>query len=557
MPIQVLASQVADAIAAGEVVERPASVVKELVENALDAGAGRITVEIRGSGRTLIRVVDDGAGIPPDQLALAFRRHATSKVVTLDDLSAIGTLGFRGEALASVAAVADVECRSRGARIRLRGGEVLEEGVAQPVPGTVLEVRDLFAQTPARLAFLKSDATESAACVKTVQGYALLYPEVRFELRMDERTSLRTPGSGDAVAAVGAVLGERVAAEMRRVEGEGVSGLASEPRLSRGTREAMLLAVNRRPIASRSLTYAIEESYLGSLEKGRYPITVLDLRLEPDQLDVNVHPAKREVRFRAEREVFGAVQRALRSALTETRPYEISPDTLRGSTVPAAQAAIPALREMADHRAPIEWAPAPVEPPPPAGGPGPLRPLGQVREAYLLAEGEDGVVLIDQHAAHERVLYNHFLDRIASSSVVSQPLLLAETVEAEPSLVAAASDNAEQLRQLGFDVEPFGPGMLRIQAGPAEIAADRLPAAVLELLGILAERRPDDTRERVAASLACHSAVRFGDRMDPAEQRRLLSDLELASDAITCPHGRPTRLLLTWQELTRHFRRNY
>ncbi|HEX4212144.1 MAG TPA: DNA mismatch repair endonuclease MutL [Candidatus Dormibacteraeota bacterium] len=557
MPIQVLASHVADAIAAGEVVERPASVVKELVENALDAGARRVTVEVRGAGRTLLRVVDDGAGIPPEELALAFRRHATSKVVTLDDLGAIDTLGFRGEALASIAAVADVECRSRGARIRLRGGEVLEEGVAQPVPGTVLEVRDLFSQTPARLAFLKSDATESAACVKTVQSYALLYPEVRFELRMDDRTSLRTPGSGDAVATVAAVLGPRVAAEMRAVRGEGVSGLTSEPRLSRGTREAMLLAVNRRPIASRSLTYAIEESYLGSLEKGRYPVTVLDLRIEPDQLDVNVHPAKREVRFQAEREVFGAVQRALRSALAETRPYEITSENLRGSTVPIAQAAIADLRQVTDHRPPIDLGSAPAEPPPPAGNPGPLRPLGQVREAYLVAESEDGVVLIDQHAAHERVLYNHFLAQIASSGAVSQPLLLAETIEAEPSLIAAASDNEAQLRQLGFEVEPFGPGLLRIHAGPAEIAPDRLREAVLELLGILAERRPDDTRERVAASLACHSAVRFGDRMDPAEQRRLLADLERATDAITCPHGRPTRLLLTWQELTRHFRRNY
>ncbi|HEY7200569.1 MAG TPA: DNA mismatch repair endonuclease MutL, partial [Candidatus Dormibacteraeota bacterium] len=436
MTIRVLPSRVADAIAAGEVVERPASVVKELVENALDAGSRRVSVEVRGAGRTLVRVADDGGGIPGDELRLAFQRHATSKVATLDDLTAITSLGFRGEALASVAAVADVECRSGGGRVRVRAGEVVEEGAAIPVPGTVIEVRDLFANTPARLKFLKSEATESAACVKTVQGYALLYPEVRFELTVEGRSALRTSGDGDALAAAAAVHGGAVAAELLAVEGDGVRGLVSQPRLSRGTRDAILLAVNRRPAASRALLYAIEECYLGSLEKGRYPITVLNLTVDPHAVDVNVHPAKREVRFHAERVLFADVQRAVRAALTGSSPYRLAP-------APAAAVArdwrAPRLHEVPAAMPAALPAPAPVAP----AFDSPLRPLGQVMDGYLIAEAEDGVVLVDQHAAHERVLYNRFLARLESRSLaaLSQTLLLPETVELDPAQVAAASDH--------------------------------------------------------------------------------------------------------------------
>jgi DNA mismatch repair protein MutL len=548
--IQVLAPQVADAIAAGEVVERPASVVKELVENALDAGSRRVGVEVRGAGRTLVRVADDGCGIPGGELRLAFQRHATSKVATLEDLAAITSLGFRGEALASVAAVADVECRSGGARVRLRAGELVEEGAAIPVPGTVVEVRDLFANTPARLKFLKSEATETAACVKTVQGYALLYPEVRFELTVEGRSALRTSGDGDARAAAAAVHGAAVAAELLEVDGDAVRGLVSQPRLSRGSRDAILLAVNRRPAASRSLLYAIEECYLGSLEKGRYPLAVLNLTVDPRAVDVNVHPAKREVRFQAERALFADVQRAVRAALTGSGPYRLAP-------APAAAA----VREwhaprLHDVPAPMPAAlPAPVAP----GLDSPLRPLGQVMDGYLVAEGEDGVVLVDQHAAHERVLYNRFLARLESRSLAaaSQALLLPETVELDPAQVAAASDHRERLRALGFEVEEFGPRTLRLTATPAETPPERAVPALRELLTVLAESRPDGAMRDAAASLACHSAVRFGDRMDPSEQRRLLAELEVADQSITCPHGRPTRLLLSWQELKRHFRRNY
>jgi DNA mismatch repair protein MutL len=547
--IRVLPQHVADAIAAGEVVERPASVVKELVENSLDAEARRVTVEVQGAGRTLIRVVDDGCGIEPGELPLAFRRHATSKVSTVDDLRRIGTLGFRGEALASVAAVSELQCRSGGARVRLRAGELLEEGVAMPVPGTAVEVRDLFANTPARLQFLKSEATEQAACVRLLQSYALLYPEVRFHLVVGGRTALRTGGGGDPRAAAAEVLGSEVARELLPAQGEGVRGLVSQPRLSRGGRDAVLLAVNRRPISSRSLAYAVEECYLGLLEKGRYPVTVLDLDLDPGAVDVNVHPAKREVRFRDEGGIFSTVQRTVRAALTGSQPYRF--EATGGA---AAQVRAPVLHE----------APPPLyalSSPPPALPEGPppglLRPLGQVLDGYLVAEGSEGVVLVDQHAAHERVLYNRFLARLAGGPAASQPLLLPETLELDPGPAAAAVDHRDRLAALGFEVEAFGPGAVRLLAAPVETPPGQAVEAVRELLTVLAESRPQDLVERAAASLACHSAVRFGDRLDPAEQRRLLHELEQAEASVTCPHGRPTRLILDWQALKRHFRRNY
>jgi DNA mismatch repair protein MutL len=545
--IRLLPPRVADAIAAGEVIERPASVVKELVENSLDAGARRVSVEVRGAGRTLIRVSDDGLGIPPDQLKLAFQRHATSKLSAIEDLDAIASLGFRGEALASIAAVSDLEGRSGGARIRLRTGELAEEGIAMPVPGTVVEVRDLFANTPARLKFLKSPATEAAACVKVIQGLAMLYPEVRFEVVLEGRTVLRTAGRGGLRAAAGAVLGEAVAEELLEVEGEGVRGLASPPSLSRGSRDGILLGVNRRPVSSRALGYAVEECYVGALERGRYPLVVLDLEVPASEVDVNVHPTKREVRFRSDGAVFASLQRGLRAALAGSRPYQLRP-------VPAA-APLPQTRSPVLHEAP-----APLDavwPEAPSSREGALRPLGQVMAGYLLAEGPSGVVIVDQHAAHERILYNRFLGRLTTGDAPSQPLLLPETVELTPAQAAAAHDHRDHLRSLGFELEGFGPGGVRLLAAPVETPPDRLLEALGDLLTTLAESRTPAWVEAAAASLACHSAVRFGDQLDTAEQRRLLSELESAESSVTCPHGRPTRLVLDWQELKRHFRRNY
>ncbi len=549
--IHVLAPEVADAIAAGEVIERPASVVKELVENALDSEARRINIDVRGAGRTSIRVSDDGAGIPADELAIAFVRHATSKVSKLSDLNAIVSFGFRGEALASIAAVSDVECSSGGATIRIRAGEAVEQGSGPLLPGVTLEVRDLFANVPARLKFLKSDATEVAAIKDVVGAFALLHPHVRFHLTIDARVAVSTSGDGDRRRAIGAVFGAPVAAEVLEMVGMPLaSGMASQPRLSRGSRDGIVLAVNGRPISSRALVYALEECYQGRLERGRHPVAVIDIGIDPELVDVNVHPAKREVRFRDDGTVFAALQRAVRTALDGSEPYRYR--TVESSAPVSSSHLTP---QLTIHEAATALATA--EPAIGRAEPAVLRPIGQAGPGYLVAEGPHGLVLVDQHAAHERVLYNRLLERLRSGRGMSQPLLIPQAVDVEPALIAAAADHRADLATLGLEYEEFGPRSLRITAVPVEMPAGRATAAVQETLGALAESRGDGALERAAAALACHSAVRFGDVLDVAEQRRLLADLESTEDSVTCPHGRPTRLLVEWQELTRHFRRNY
>jgi DNA mismatch repair protein MutL len=552
LTIHLLAPEVADAIAAGEVVERPASVVKELVENAIDADARRINIDIRGAGRTAIRVSDDGTGIPTEDLAMAFVRHATSKVEKLSDLEAIASLGFRGEALASIASVSDVECVSAGARIRVIAGEVVEHGGGPLLPGVTIEVKDLFTNVPARLKFLKSNATELAAIKDVIIAMALLHPHVRFQLNTEGRAAVGTTGDGDRRRAVASIHGAPVAAEMLEIVGLPlVTGMVTQPRLSRGSRDGIVIAVNGRPITSRPLVYALEECYQGRLEHGRHPVAVIDIGIDPALVDVNVHPAKREVRFREEGTVFSALQRAVRTALGDSEPYRYRPIE-PGDAAPAAGRG----NQLVLHDADAELAgPASAAGAPPASGV--LRPVGQIGAGYLVAEGPDGLVLVDQHAAHERVVYNRLLERLRNGAGPSQQLLMPQAVDVEPALMAAAADHRTELAALGLELEEFGPRSLRITAVPVEMPSGRATAAVQETLSALSEGRADGAIEKAAAALACHSAVRFGDVLDPTQQRRLLVDLEAAEESITCPHGRPTRLLVAWPELKRHFRRNY
>ncbi|MEO8745599.1 MAG: DNA mismatch repair endonuclease MutL [Candidatus Dormiibacterota bacterium] len=550
--IQLLTAEVADAIAAGEVIERPASVVKELIENALDADARRVNIDVRGAGKTSIRVSDDGSGIVAEELPLAFLRHATSKVERLSDLDAISSFGFRGEALASIAAVADVECVTGGAIIRIRAGEVVEQGSGPLLPGVAIEVRDLFGNVPARLKFMKSDATEVAAIKDVVSAFALLHPYVRFHLTIDARAAVSTAGDGDRRRAIASVFGTPVAVEMLELVGMPlVTGAVSQPRLSRGSRDGIVLAVNGRPISARSLVYALEECYQGRLERGRHPVAVIDIGIDPKLIDVNVHPAKKEVRFRDEGAVFGALQRAARAALDGSEPFRYRPVAPEQPDTGGLATPQLTIHEAAAAVATME--PSLVV----ATAAALLRPIGQAGPGYLVAEGPHGLVLVDQHAAHERILYNRLLERLRSGRGMSQPLLIPQAVDVEPALIAAAVDHRDDLTNLGLEYEEFGPRSLRITAVPVEMPAGRATAAVQETLAALAETRGDGAVEKAAAALACHAAVRFGDALDAAEQRRLLIDLESTDESITCPHGRPTRLLIEWQELTRHFRRNY
>jgi DNA mismatch repair protein MutL len=331
---------------------------------------------------------------------------------------------------------------------------------------------------------------------------------------------------------------------MLPVDWEGVVGAVSPPQLSRGTRDGVLLAVNGRPIASRALGFALEECYRGSLERGRYPMAVLDLAVDPAAIDVNVHPTKREVKFRDEGAVFTLLQRAVRAALVGAEaprlPVSAPAGPLPGPWLAPVQVE---MHEAAPHLAPMAA----------AAGNGFLRPVGQVMDGYLVAEGAEGLILVDQHAAHERVLYNRFRARLDAGSTSSQALLLPLTVELDAATAAALPGKTAELGSLGFEVEAFGPRTARILAGPAETPPGRLEDAFREVLAGLR----GNSMEEALASLACHSAVRFGDQLDPSEQRRLIDELGSTTPDATCPHGRPTRLLIPWQDLRRHFRRNY
>ena len=562
MPIKVLEHDMVSRIAAGEVVERPASVVKELIENSLDAGATAVSVEVRGGGVSLIRVSDNGVGIPAPELPLAFQRHATSKVETPQDLAAIATLGFRGEALPSIAACAEVEVVTRtpgevaGAYVRLLGGVVVEEGGRGSPQGTVVTVHHLFRDHPARLKFLKPAATESGHISHIVGQYALAFPEVRFTLTVDGRRALVTAGSGRLGDVLVEVYGADIAGAMVPVvERDGVprvTGHVSRPELTRSSRSHMSFFVNRRFVRSRVCVRAVEEAYRGLLMTGRYPVAVLTVWLPREEVDVNVHPAKVEVKFRSEREVFEVVQRAVREALVE----EMAVPAMRGAPRAPAPPLPPTRRP-----SPL----AAAQGPPPAAPAGAelglrlpiLRVLGQLLQTYIVAEGPDGLYLVDQHAAHERILFERVRSQRERGEVEVQGLLEPLAVELMPRQAETLLSEGECLASYGFAVEPFGERTCLVRAVPAALARGEVVTALVDILDALGQVGEPDTREeRIAQSLACHSAVRAGQALSMEEMRHLLGELELAHLPHTCPHGRPTMVCTSIAQLERDFGRS-
>ena len=570
--IRILPPEVASRIAAGEVVERPSSIVKELVENALDAGATRIAVEANEGGVSLIRVVDDGCGIEANELPLAFARHATSKLQNDADLAAIATLGFRGEALPSIAAVAEVEAVSRqvdspkAARVRLSFGSMQEQGAAGAPPGTSFSVRSLFREQPARLKFLRSTGAEAAQIGGVVSHYALAYPEVAFSLKLDGRETFATSGSGVRREAAAGVYGREVAAAMLEATDESdscrVEALFTPPHVSRASRNYITLFINRRWVRSRSLAYAVEEAYAGLLQTGRYPIAVVDLRLPPEEVDVNVHPAKTEVRLRNERAVFSLVQRPIRRALSGLAP--VGSEALTGwpRPLPASGGPSLVLAPAVRLEAPLQSQLVPRETPVsteqgalPASLPI-MRPLGQAGTTYVIAEGPAGLYLIDQHAAHERILFERYLAAEMAGTKAAQPLLAPVMLELTPVQQALVTSFMPALAEHGFEVEPFGPGGYLLRSAPAGLRREDPAKAFVELVDLLTrEDSPADPRRRVAASLACHAAVRAGQSLAPEEMRDLIQQLEACETPQTCPHGRPTMLHLSSDELARRFSR--
>src|SRR5947209_12393051 len=545
--IRVMDPHLAAKIAAGEVIERPASVVKELVENALDAGALHIRVEIEGGGADRILVADDGHGIATDEVELAFRRHATSKLRTENDLNELATLGFRGEALPSIAAVADVVCSTRvgseavGVELRVDGGALEQQPLARQA-GTTMVVDGLFARFPARRKFLRARSAEAAACVQVVASLALGFPEVQFAVLTDGREALRTPGDGSPPGAFVAVLGTDAAEHLLDVprttvddeRGEPVvevHGVCASGSYNRAGRSGVSVLVNRRPVTNRTLTYAVVEAYGSLVPVGRQPVAAINVRVPPSEVDFNVHPSKLEVKLLRERAVYAAVQRALRLALA-------SSDWPVAAWADDAAERSDATESLRD-----------------------LRVLGQAGKTYLIAEGDAGVYLVDQHAAHERVLLEDL--RAALRGRSEQQLLLEPVVlDVPPAAVALADQATSELDQLGFAIEPFGPRQVLLRGVPAVIA-DRQPQRVLQETlvtlatnthGLVIEQHAS-WAERLAIVVACRSAVRAGDTLAQPEMEALLRRLGEANICRTCAHGRPTAILLSHAQLEREFGR--
>jgi DNA mismatch repair protein MutL len=595
-------------IAAGEVVERPASVAKELIENSLDAGATQITVELSRGGRELIQITDNGSGIPADELEAALERHTTSKLQRFEDLTNLHSYGFRGEALSSIAAVSDFQITSRppesehGARIRVRHGNVGNVDPTASAPGTVVSVRDLFANVPARQKFLRKDSTEASYVQRTVTAAALAAPGVRFELIIDGKSVLSTDGSSDLGNTLVGILGADIAAQMvpiastpepdpddpdrPNIEVEGYIGL---PTITRGNRQQMFVTVNRRWIDHRPLNFAIEQAYHSLIMVGRFPIVVLDITIPPERLDVNVHPTKREVRFSDERLVFKVLQRAVRETLLlYTADQDIPHVTHSPMSHETAQrrmtlanpdrASRPRHFDPAEHLRPPEsdyqsasstsqstGTPAETEPLPPHERPAQseptsempvLRVLGQVGGNYIIAEGPDGMYLIDQHAAHERVLYEKLLNQFHSGNLDQQRLLDAIVVELTPEQLSTLEQCHDDLSGLGFEIEDFGSGSVAVRAIPAIMRGRNITENLQLILEEIASGgRGDSVFDSLVISAACHSSIRAGQTLTLPEMRELIVQLERCSSPRACGHGRPTMLLMSQEDLARQFER--
>jgi DNA mismatch repair protein MutL len=689
--IRILSDQVANQIAAGEVVDRPASVVKELLENSLDAGAARIRVEVEAGGRKLIRIDDDGCGMNRDDALLAFERHATSKLRTADDLLSIATLGFRGEALPSIASVARVTLETStgdpaepGTRVEIAGGKILRVEDAALPRGTTVAVSDLFFNTPARRKFLRAESTELAHVTALVTHYALVHPEKHFELVSSSHTIVAAPPVARAAERIYQIFGKDTLAQLLPVAAElpleraglpepppwkkepgeparrpgtlRLTGFYSRPELQKLNRNSIYIFVNKRLIRDRLLLHAITEAYRNVIPPTSFPVALLFLEMPPEEVDVNVHPAKTEVRFRQQSQVHDFVRDSLRTALVKARPaagflaaLDAQP-TASPSLMPPAASPLPGEPEGSvaagmvppdsDPEAPAEAepflltprmpAPAPgrlpfagqgngfdprsfdrqawgeaaaalLTPPilPAAAGAGPcslapdggapsgstaaaaasqveaeqaavnlnrlgsLKPLGQLRESFILATSEEGLWIIDQHVAHERVLFEKILRERQVEQVQRQRLLMPLLVDLKPEQMVVFARIAEELERNGFEVEPFGPQTLAVKAAPVGLegaALERMLAEVIDQSAGLSEQptRSEDLaalRTRIAASLACHSAIKVNTPLDPARMEWLLLELARTNHPTSCPHGRPIALLYSWKEIYRAFHR--
>ncbi len=583
-PIRRLAPEIVRRIAAGEVVERPASVVKELVENAIDAGAEEIIVRLEGGGLRRIEVADDGGGIPAEELELAIERHATSKLAADGSIEGVRTLGFRGEALAAIASVSKFRIRSRtasataAAGITVAGGEILGRFAAGRAVGTTVEVEDLFFNTPARQKFLHAPPAEQMEVLRTIDQLYLAHPAVGIWIEIDGREVGAYPATSDLRDAAARVLGPEILHQSFDVDGDlpdggRVRGVLGRPTTAIGHSRGLYLAANGRTIQARAIAQAVRVSYHDYIPKTRYPIGVLHLELPPERLDVNVHPTKREVRFARETEIADAVRRAVRHALIGSPPLAEprEPSAERGaqrflvetrgidsssfppSPRPEALAASgPAPQRRLDATDP------PTRLAAPAGGRPRLTLLGCVGALYWIAESDDGLVLVDQHAASERLLYDALL---REGKLARQELVEPITIHLTTTQCTALLAHAEAVHSAGFTVEPFGGDAHRLRSLPSwrggRARAEGLNALLDELAAGARTSVPDGAMERTAASIACHAAIRAGDPVSPGEMSRILAALYEGAEAVySCPHGRPVLLQIPRSRLDRWFLRS-
>jgi DNA mismatch repair protein MutL len=572
--IRILEPAVANQIAAGEVVERPAAVIKELLENSLDAGARRVTVDFSRGGKARMIVEDDGKGMTGDEALLSLERHATSKIQLAADLDRIATFGFRGEALPSIASVARFTLQTRpasapsGTEIAVNGGKLVHRRDHGMAPGTRIEVANLFHPVPARLKFLKSDETEAAHIVRLVRLYAIAHPEVGFLLREDGREIFRSPGNAPLLDRVREIWGRQVAEEVTIMPaferpGMRLSGLLGKPGVSRGTRQDLVTVVNGRPVDSRTMAFALTESYHTLIPKGRYPLAFVFLEMDPAWVDVNVHPAKREVRFRDEAKVrnflIESVLAVLRARGDEGLPAEtvpaVAPVTPLAVDVPSVSVAVPPPGPASAFVPPTS--PAPVSP---AHAPAVRlgwRLLSRLREERAVFETPTGLAVLDLGAAHQRVLYESILAQFTAHKPVSQPLLVPLSIELEPLPAAVLKERLPLLTSAGFDFEEYGRNFWRIQALPAWLEPEQALAFVRDLLAEMARREGDFGRPSLAydalAKIAVNKARRKGDSLSDAELMELVQALFRTAQPGTCPRGRRTYVEWTDADLTRRF----
>ena len=645
--INLLPPSVAELIAAGEVIDRPASIVKELVENSLDAGANRIAVELRNGGITYLRVTDNGSGIGREDLPVAFVRHATSKIATADDLDAIMTLGFRGEALPSIASISRFTILTRtaemleGTRVRIEGGRLLEAAPAGCAAGTVMQVRDLFFNTPARKKFLKSPATEAHHIEETVLGLALPRPEVGFELRIDGRTAFRSPAAPTPEARLRELFGRPFVENLWPVNhtesGITITGFTAAPGFTRNSRREQRTFVNGRAVESAAIYRGIRDGYATLTESGRYAPAVLFLTLAPEEVDVNVHPAKREIRFKHEFAVTRAVTAAIGNALKRSRevppaqvvsesslpldgrvplrllldsagvhyqpkatqqptlnldgpgadredalpdaaPTEtlfltdpprrrIIPDCAVPETpLPEAESAAPEVcaGEEASSPAPAAEPVVPPKPFPAAAGAAPFNGdwpeevLGILDRTYILASGRRGLVMIDQHAAHERIMFEKLLDEAKGNRAPTQALLLPQTLELPQPMCSLLLRYRKLFEMLGFDIEPMGSNTVMLNGLPASMVTHRpLEELIPDMLQELLENQGDKIPVELeyVARAACRAAIKAHDELTPELAKELLHRLGECRQGTLCPHGRPTMVTISYREIEKRFGR--